>query len=202
MPQLENEKKYADHHKRRIVNLAMSPARLRKPFFQNVFTKYRSDASDGACPEKIFDAHMKSRVEIEERRRPPILRNEEKTRERERRRNNRAPNHLRPIRLADPKADDPRSRKDHRADEIRVVVARHRSHPCDDQIARIIYLFWTCADIYGDPIEGTGTCRRITPRQARAQRAAPPHEVAEQTSRRGPILPVTSPFTATRGGAR
>src|SRR5580704_16580048 len=202
MPQLESEKENADHHKWRIVNLAMSPARLRKPLCQNVFTEDRSDASDGSCPEKIFNADMKSSVEIEERRRRPILRNEKQARERERRRNNRAPDHLRPIRLADPKADDPRSRKDHRADEIRVVVARHRSHPCDDQIARIIYLFWTCPGIYGDLIEGTGTCRRITPRQARAQRAAPLHEVAAQTSRRGPILPVTSPFTATRGGAR
>src|SRR5215831_16939360 len=96
----------------------------------------RSNTTDSESPEKILDANPDFGVEIEQRGRGPILRDEENAGERERGRDQAAPDDLRPIAFARNIAGQPGAVENQGADKIGVMVAHRRDSPAEVKLTR------------------------------------------------------------------
>jgi hypothetical protein len=123
-PEIKHDKKDHDENERRVVPFVPRLSYRSKPVFQIDLTDDRSDTSNRRRPEEILDSYADFLVEVEQRRRCPILRDKEKARERQRRRDERAPADLRPVGLTNDGADDPSYPENKDTDEVGVVIAR------------------------------------------------------------------------------
>src|SRR5229473_7040345 len=132
VPELQRDKNHDEDNERREMPFVRHLAKPGEPLFQKDLGHNRSDASHGRGPKEILDAHSYLLVEIKERRRRPILGNEQNTSQRQGRGDQRTPANLRAVILSQKVASQPGCVEDERADEIRVVIVLHGLPPAGE----------------------------------------------------------------------
>src|SRR5208282_5942494 len=132
MPEFQRDKKHDNDGERRVVAFAGLAAHRGEFFLEKEFANHACDAAHGGGPQKIFDADADFLVEIEERRRKPVLRNEQNAGERHRRGDESAPADLGAVVFSKDGTDNPGCPKNEHSDEIGIVIARQRRPPAGE----------------------------------------------------------------------